>query len=72
MTKERAMEHAKMQANWWIASATTGHTLQRRIFKFTKKLGDVELTDQEKIDDAMETAQTHMRHYFEIADLIQG
>ena len=72
MTKEHAMEHAKMQANWWIASATTGHTLKRRIFESTKEFGEIELTDQGKIDDAMETAQTHIRRYFEIADSIQG
>ena len=68
MNKKQFLKYCEMQAAWWIASATTGHTLKRKISVGIEGGGMRDLTDQEKIDDAVATAQTHIHRYLEAAE----
>lgn len=65
------MEHAKMQANWWIAYAPTWGNLSRDIQVWDDfEQNRVQATDDYKIKDAMDTAQRHMKMYLELAENI--
>ena len=57
-----------LYAFWWVSSANNGHTLRRQIFHGTHTSKGPELTDQEKVDEAMETANQHIRRISDIAD----
>ena len=62
MNHKQFQKHCEMQANWWMSSAITGHALSRKQQKRVD--GEwVELTDQEKINSAMQIAQNHI-HLF--------
>jgi len=63
------MKYHEMQAYWWIASANNGHTLNRELYHGIS--GNNKFSDQEKINDAMETAQNHIRLYMECAERLQ-
>jgi hypothetical protein len=66
MTKEEFKQHCILQANWWIAYATTNHNLNRRVH-----IGGLDgrlLTAPELVDNAMQTAQNHIRLYRETCD----
>ena len=65
MDKQQFQKHCEMQANWWIASALTGHAKQRNLFKSVNAIGDTEMSDDEKIANALETAQNHIRLFRE-------
>jgi hypothetical protein len=61
MNKEQYQKHCEMQANWWIAYATTGACTKRTMYH-----GDSSpFTDKELIAEALETAQSHIRNYVE-------
>lgn len=68
MTKQEKLKFHELQVLWWIASAQTGHAKTRKIFKSVNSLGDTEMTDQEKVNDAMNTAQNHIRLFHEISE----
>lgn len=70
MTKEERMRFHEMQAYWWMHSASNGHAKQRKMYHGFS--GGPEFTDQEKVDDAMETSQTHMRLFMEVAENWDG
>ena len=63
MNKEQSMKHSELQASWWIAYATTGACIKRNMSK-----SGVQLTDDEKVADALETAQRHIRTYRECCE----
>ena len=64
MINEHFLKLCELRAQWWMTSAVTGHCKQR-----IRTHGNGTLfTDQEKIDDAMETAQQHIRLYQEHID----
>jgi len=48
-----------LQANLWMAYATTGAAKKRDISK-----GGIQLTDEEKIEDALQVASNHMTNYY--------
>lgn len=68
MNKPQYQAYCLAQANWWIASATTGHCKSRNLFKSINKVGDTPMSDEEKVANAMETAQTHLKNYWESCD----
>ncbi len=61
MNKEQFQKYCEMQANWWMAYATTGVCKKLKIFHGDGK----ELTDEEKIAHALDTAKNHMHNYWE-------
>ena len=63
MTKEQFQEHCKMQAAWWIASATTG-ACKKRDLRHGGSDGRP-FTDEEKVQDALNIAQNHIHLYWE-------
>ena len=59
------MKQAELQANWWMNSATNGHTTSRKIYR-----GDGHLLSPEELrDDAMQTAGRHIKRH---SDLIEA
>lgn len=60
MTPEQWQKHCELQALWWIAYANTGGCKQRNISR-----GGVQLTDDEKVEEALNTAQNHIRLFRE-------
>lgn len=70
MTREERMRFHEMQAYWWTNSASNGHTKKRKLYH--GGLNGPEFTDQEKVDDAMQTAQNHIRLFMEVAEYWDG
>lgn len=64
MNKEEYKAFCLAQAQWWLVSAQTGHYKQRKIYYSD----DSELTDEEKLDSCMGTAQTHLKNYREACE----
>lgn len=62
-------KQAELYALFHIHSASNGHCLSKNLFHGT---GDTQFTNQEKIDDAMETALRHIRHFSEITDKLSS
>ena len=59
---ERQIQLMMLRAQWWIASATSGHYKQRKVFHgFITDTGP-EFTDEEKLADTMATADRHIRN----------
>lgn len=58
------IEERKMMALWWLTSCQTGYYRRAKIFQ-----GDKELTDEQKLRDAMETA---MRHIHLMREMIEN
>lgn len=58
MNIEHEILYCSLQAQWWIAAATNGHCLSRELYHGSDGPA---FTDAEKIADAMEIAQTHLR-----------
>ena len=79
MTKEERMRFHEMQAYWWMHSASNGHAKQRQMWHGFER-GSIEneiergkeFTDQEKVSDAMETAQRHIQLFMEVAENWDG
>ena len=65
MNKQNQMKYHQMQAYWWVNAASNGHAKRREIYR---GFGNVPLTDDEKVSDAMEIAQNHMRLFASLAD----
>lgn len=63
MTKEEFKQHCILQAQWWIAYATTNANMNREVYRVEKRL-----TKEELVDDAMQTAQNHIRLYRETCE----
>lgn len=57
---KRQIQLSMLRAQWWMASATSGHYKQRNIAHGTATSGGPELTDEEKLADAMDTAKRHI------------
>lgn len=57
---KRQIQLSILRAQWWLASAQTGHYKQRKIAHGTITSGGPEFTDEEKLADAMATAQRHI------------
>jgi hypothetical protein len=57
---KRQIQLAMLRAQWWLASASTGHYKQRKISHGTITRGGPEFTDDEKLAAAMATAQRHI------------
>ena len=66
MKREDQMKFHEMQAYWWMHSASNGHAKARKLYHGFE--GGPEFTDQEKVNEAMETAQGHMRLFMELAE----
>lgn len=64
-TIDNDIKICEMYAQYWMAMATTGVATKRKIYHGTN--GD-ELTDAEKIDDAMNTALSHIRRMAELVE----
>lgn len=60
MDKAQFQKYCEMQANWWIAYATTGACKQKKIYHGN----GVELTDVEKVQHALDIANNHMSNYW--------
>jgi hypothetical protein len=57
---KRQIQLSMLRAQWWIASAQSGHYKQRQIFHGTITNGGPEFTDEEKLADAMAVALRHI------------
>lgn len=57
---KRQIQLSMLRAEWWIASATSGHYKQRKIAHGAVTSGGPEFTDEEKLAAAMATAQRHI------------
>jgi len=55
----------EVYANYWIALATTGAAKNRRLYHGTQ---GPEFTDDEKVEEAMKTAHTHISRMRELMD----
>lgn len=56
----RQIQLSMLRAQWWIASATSGHYKQRKIAHGTITDNGPEFTDEEKLASCMATAQRHI------------
>lgn len=65
MTREEQLKFHELQAMWWMHSATNKHACSRKMWHGFK---ETEMTDQEKINNAMETSKRHMDMYWEIVN----
>jgi hypothetical protein len=65
MTKDDRIIFHTLQAHWWMNSAVTKHCLTRKI---SHGFSGPEFSDQEKIDEAMNTAKSHIDY---IRDLME-
>jgi len=70
MKQEHEIVYHTLQAQWWIASATTGHCLSRQLYHGTGQ--DRPFTDAEKVADALEAAQRHMAMIEAVSDDMQA
>lgn len=52
---ENKLKEHEMYANYWMAMATTGATCNRHVTR-----NNVRLTDDELIEDALDTARRHI------------
>lgn len=57
---KRQIQLSMLRAQWWIASAASGHYKRRRISHGTLTSNGADFTDEEKLEDAMATAQRHI------------
>lgn len=64
MTKEHYLKHCELQALWWIAFANTQANFNRKIYHCDGTL----LTNDEKIEDALNTAKSHIRSFWEAVE----
>ena len=55
----------EVYASYWIALATTGVAKNRRLYHGTQ---GPEFTDDEKVEEAMQTAHTHITRMRELMD----
>ena len=67
---KRQIQLSMLRAQWWIASATSGHYKQRKIHHGTITSGGPEFTDDEKLVDAMATAQRHIELAAEFSETL--
>ena len=51
-------KYHELMAHWWLASAVSGHCKQRDMFHGTGQ--NEPFTDEEKMEDAMRVAKTHI------------
>jgi hypothetical protein len=65
---KRQIQLSMLRAQWWIASAQTGHYKQRKIFHGTETSGGNEFTDEEKLENCMLTALRHIEIAAEFND----
>ena len=64
-TIDNDIKQCEMYAHYWIAMAVTGVAKNRRLFHGTK---GPEFTDDEKIEESMQTALTHLYRMTELID----
>lgn len=75
-------ERAKIYAQYWIASATNGHSTRRDIGGLRESTPEekerglysvrVDMTESEKIDDAMNTANVHINKLIALQGMIMS
>ncbi len=65
-TIDNDIKICEMYAQYWIAMATTGAATKRKLFHGTQ---GPEFTDEEKIEEAMNTALNHIQRMNELVDL---
>ena len=63
--KRNFRKHCELQALWWIASAQTGACKSRKLYH---GLNGPEFTDEEKVQEALDTAQRHIHSFRESYD----
>lgn len=63
MTKDEFKNYSLAQANWWIAYANTKENKERTVF-----CGDNKLSEEELVNDALNTARQHLRNYSNICN----
>lgn len=71
MKPEHQIVYHTLQAQWWIASATTKHCLARKLYHSSRELGDCPFTDEEKIEDALKIAKSHIELVREISETME-
>ncbi len=64
----RQIQLSMLRAQWWIASVTSEHYKQRKIFRGPITDRGPELTEEEKLADAMATAQRHIELAAELSE----
>lgn len=67
-TIEAGIIQHKLYAEYWIAMATTGAAKERQMYKSVGTMGYTELTDEEKVNEALNTALGHIRIIGEMAE----
>ncbi len=64
MVNEHFLKLCELRANWYMTSAATGHALQRNL----QHHDGTPFTDQEKINDSVDIAKSHILLYQEHVD----
>ena len=67
---KRQFQLSMARAQWWMLSATTGHYKQRKIYRGTLSHNGPELSDDEKLADAMATALLHIEIATEFSEIL--
>ena len=71
MTKEESKQFHLAQASWWTAYAQTGIASKRKM-QIQKDIGCgfvfVEMTNEEKIEEAFNTAKSHLESFYHICN----
>jgi hypothetical protein len=65
---KRQIQLSMLRAQWWIASATSGHYKRRKIFHGPASSEGPEFTDEEKLADCLETASRHIENAAEFSE----
>jgi hypothetical protein len=63
MTKRQFEKHCELQALWWMAYAMTGACKSSDMYHGS--FDGPKFTDEEKVKDALNTSQNHIRLYRE-------
>ena len=65
---KRQIQLSMLRAQWWLASATTGHYKQRKIFHGPASTGGEAFTDEEKLAACLATANRHIENAAEFSE----
>lgn len=66
------IHEASLYAQWWMASATTGHAATRTIFKVDEGGERRKMTKEELTSEAMQTAHRHIERHRELYEARAG
>ena len=59
------MKQSELYAQYWIAMATTGTVRNRDLRKMISPGYWIPISDEEKVNDALNTARNHIQNYTE-------